>query len=126
MHLIYAHTTSGCDVFHALTKVLPMSSFISIDKEERVTTVDEASAMRTFRGVDALTVPDYQETVSITWTGSAGQTCRTLMTWSSRSAIGTCRLKNIICNEIISRGQFCSRIFLETVGGCSIVTTTCH
>lgn len=126
MHLIYAHTTSGCGVCHALTKVLPMSSFISIDEEERVTTVDEASAVRTFGGMDALTVPDYQETVGITRTGSAGQTCRTLMTWSSRSAIGTCRVKNIICNETISCGQFCSRIFLESVGGCSTVTTTCH
>lgn len=58
--------TSECSAFNAPTKVLTMSSLISIDEEERVTTIDEAGAMGTFRGVDGLTVPGYQETVGVT------------------------------------------------------------
>lgn len=41
-----------------------MSSFISIDEEERVTRVDETGALRAVRDMDALTVPSNQETVS--------------------------------------------------------------
>lgn len=50
--------------FHALTKVLTMSSFISIDEEEGVTRIDETSAMRAVRDMNALTVSSNQETVS--------------------------------------------------------------
>lgn len=86
--------------FYALTKVLTMSSLISIDEEEGVTREDEASAMRAVGDTDALTVSGYQETVDKTWTTSAWQPCRTLLAWVSKSAIWTYRrstslLKNI-------------------------------
>lgn len=53
------------DGLHAFTKVLAMSSFISVDEEEGVTREDEAGAMRAVRDLAALTVSSYQETVSI-------------------------------------------------------------
>lgn len=43
-----------------------MSSLISIDEEEGVTTVDEAGAIRAFRDPNALTVSDNHETIHIT------------------------------------------------------------
>lgn len=49
--------------FLALTKVLTMSSLISVDEEEGVARVHEAGANRAVRDLDALAVSSYQETV---------------------------------------------------------------
>lgn len=48
-----------------------MSSLISVDEEEGVTRVHEASSLRTVRDMDALTMSSYQETVNKTWSTPA-------------------------------------------------------
>lgn len=53
------HSSSVREGFHALTKVLTVSSLISVDEEEGVTRVDEAGATRTVRDTGALTVSSY-------------------------------------------------------------------
>lgn len=65
------HGISGHERFYVLTKVLTMSSLISVDEEEGVTRVDEAGAIRTVRDTGALAMSSYQETVNNTWTISA-------------------------------------------------------
>lgn len=54
---IFIH--KGCD---DLTKILPMSSLISVDEEQRITRVDETCSMRTIWDPDALAVSGNQET----------------------------------------------------------------
>lgn len=49
-------------LYGSLTKILTMSSLISVDEEEGVTGEYEACSMRTLRDMDALAVSGYQET----------------------------------------------------------------
>ena len=72
-----------------------MSSLISVDEEERVTRVNEGSAIRAVRDAGVLAVFGNQKTVKITWTPYAWQPLRTLVAWETRSAFLTCREKPI-------------------------------
>lgn len=65
---------SGYDGSYVHTKVLAMSSLISIDKEEGVTRVDETGAIRAVRVLNALTVSGNQETICVICSSSPRQT----------------------------------------------------
>lgn len=93
------HSISEQEGFQVLTKVLTMSSLISIDEEEGVTRVNEAGALRTVRDMDALTVSSYQEAVNITWTRSARQTSRTFAAWDSKCSVWTWRVNISLMNK---------------------------
>lgn len=49
-------------LYWSLTKILTMSSLISVDEEEGVTGENEACSIRTLGDMDALAVSGYQET----------------------------------------------------------------
>lgn len=49
-------------LYGSLTKILTMSSLISVDEKEGVTGEHEACSMRTLWDMDALAVSGYQET----------------------------------------------------------------
>lgn len=69
------------------TKILAMSSLISVDEEQRIAWVDETCSMGAFWDPDALAVSGDQETDSKSSTASARQAWWTLSAWISNSAV---------------------------------------
>lgn len=78
-----------------------MGSLISVDKEERITRVDEACSTRTRWDPDALAVSGYQETGGKPHAASARQAWRTPLAWISNSAVWTYKT---IKDKVLSRG----------------------
>lgn len=69
VHNIYVY-----DDLYVHTKVLAMSSLVSIDEEEGITRVDETGAMRAVRDINALTVPGNHKTICVMCSCSPRQT----------------------------------------------------